>query len=97
MEEIRKELAQAAQIGRAASFTRNRGTGEFVHILGSDWPFLKTMAAKGDDGVPDMFDELGLRREERTEDFVGMLWLDTSSGIFDGDSNLAAVSMFRLD
>jgi hypothetical protein len=58
MEELRKEFAQSSQIGRAASFTRNRGTGEFVHILGSDWPFLKTMATKGDDGVPDMFDEL---------------------------------------
>jgi len=29
-----------------------------VHMLGPDWPFLKTMAAKGDDGVSDMFDEL---------------------------------------
>jgi hypothetical protein len=58
MEEVRKEFAQAGQIGRAASFTRNRGSGDFVHMLGPDWPFLKTMAAKGDDGVPDMFDEL---------------------------------------
>jgi hypothetical protein len=58
MEEFRREFAQAGQIGRAASFTRNRGTGDFVHILGPDWPFLKTMAAKGDDGVSDMFDEL---------------------------------------
>ena len=58
MEEFRNEFAQAGQIGRAASFTRNRGTGDFVHVLGSDWPFLKTMAANGDDGVPDMFHEL---------------------------------------
>ncbi|MFZ0423541.1 MAG: hypothetical protein WAL80_11750 [Xanthobacteraceae bacterium] len=58
IEEVRKEFAQAGQIGRAASFTRNRGTGDFVHMLGPDWPFLKTMAAKGDDGVSDMFDEL---------------------------------------
>jgi hypothetical protein len=58
MAEVRKEFAQAGQIGRAALFTRNRGTGDFVHILGPDWPFLKTMAAKGDDGVPEMFDEL---------------------------------------
>ena len=58
MEEIREEFAQDGQIGRAASFTRNRGTGDFVHMLGPDWPFLKIMAAKGDDGVPDMFDEL---------------------------------------
>jgi hypothetical protein len=58
MEEFRKEFAQAGQIGRASSFTRNRGTGDFVHILGPDWPFLKTMAAEGDDGVTDMFLEL---------------------------------------
>jgi hypothetical protein len=58
IEEVRKEFAQAGQIGRAASFTRNRGAGDFVHMLGPDWPFLKTMAAKGDDGVSDMFDEL---------------------------------------
>jgi hypothetical protein len=58
MEQFRREFAQAGQIGRAASFTRDRGTGDFVHILGPDWPFLKTMAAQGDDGVPDMFDEL---------------------------------------
>lgn len=58
MEEVHKEFAQAGQIGRVASFTRNRGTGDFVHMLGPDWPFLKTMAAKGDDGVSDMFDEL---------------------------------------
>jgi len=58
MEEVRKEFAQTGQIGRAASFIRNRGTGDFVHILGADWPFLKTMAADGDDGVPEMSDEL---------------------------------------
>jgi hypothetical protein len=58
MEEIRKEFAAAGEIGRTASFTRNRGTGDFLHILGPDWPFLKTMAREGDDGVPDMFDEL---------------------------------------
>lgn len=58
MEAFRREFAQDGQIGRAALFTRNRSTGEFVHILGRDWPFLKTMTAKGDDGVPDMFDEL---------------------------------------
>jgi hypothetical protein len=58
MEEFRKEFAQAGQIGRAASFTRNRGSGDFVHLLGPDWPFLKTMADKGDDGVRDMFHEL---------------------------------------
>ncbi|HEY1746968.1 MAG TPA: hypothetical protein VGG11_09445 [Xanthobacteraceae bacterium] len=58
MEEVRKEFAQAGQIGRVGSFTRNRGTGDFVHMLGPDWPFLKTMAADGDDGVPDMFGEL---------------------------------------
>jgi hypothetical protein len=56
--EFRKEFAQAGQVGRAASFTRNRSTGDFVHILGPDWPFLKTMAAEGDDGVSEMFDEL---------------------------------------
>jgi hypothetical protein len=56
--EFRKEFAQAGQIGRATSFTRNRGTGDFVHILGPDWPFLKTMAAKGDDAVPEMYNEL---------------------------------------
>jgi hypothetical protein len=58
MEGMRKELAQAGQLGRTTSFTRNRGKGDFVHILGPDWPFLKTMAAEGDDGVPDMYDEL---------------------------------------
>jgi hypothetical protein len=58
MEEARKEFAQAGQIGRVASFTRDRGTGDFVHVLGPDWPFLKTMAANGDDGVREMFDEL---------------------------------------
>ena len=58
MEEFRKEFAQEGQIGRAASFTRNRSTGEFVHILGRDWSFLKKMATKGDDGVSHMFDEL---------------------------------------
>lgn len=58
LEEVRKEFAEAGQIGRAANLTRNRGTGDFVHILGSDWPFLKTMAAKGDTGVTEMFDEI---------------------------------------
>jgi len=58
LDEFRKELARAGQIGRVASFTRNRGTGDFVHMLGPDWPFLKTMAAEGDNGVRDMFDEL---------------------------------------
>jgi hypothetical protein len=58
MEEVRKEFAQAGHIGRAASFIRNRGTGDFVHMLGPDWPFLNTLAANGDDGVADMFDEL---------------------------------------
>lgn len=53
IEEVRQEFAQAGQIGRAASFTRNRGTGDFVHMLGPDWPFLKTMAALSDDGVAD--------------------------------------------
>jgi hypothetical protein len=58
MEQFRSEFAQAGQIGRAALFVRNRGSGDFVHILGPDWPFLKKMAAEGDDGVPEMFDEL---------------------------------------
>lgn len=58
VEEFRKEFAQEGQIGRASSFIRNRGTGDFVHMLGPDWQFLKRMAAEGDDGVADMFDEL---------------------------------------
>jgi hypothetical protein len=58
LEGFRSEFAQAGQIGRAASFIRNRGTGNFVHMLGPDWPFLKIMATQGDDGVADMFDEL---------------------------------------
>jgi hypothetical protein len=58
MEQFRSEVAQAGQIGRAASFVRNRGPCDFVHILGPDWPFFKKMAAEGDDGVPEMFDEL---------------------------------------
>ena len=58
MDEFCKEFAQDEQIGRVASFIRNRGTGDFVHILGPDWPFLKAMSAKGDDGVPDLFREL---------------------------------------
>jgi hypothetical protein len=52
MEQFRGESPQAGQ------FMRNRGSGEFVHILGPGWPFLKEMAVKGDDGVYDMFDEL---------------------------------------
>jgi hypothetical protein len=56
--EFRGEFARGGQIGGAAAFVRNRGTGDFVHLLASDWPFLKDMRAKGDDGVLEMFDEL---------------------------------------
>ena len=58
LEQFRAEFAQVGQADRADSFIRNRGSGEFVHILGPDWPFAKKMAAEGDDGVPEMFDEL---------------------------------------
>jgi hypothetical protein len=58
IEEFREEFARDGQIGRATAFVRNRGTGDFVHLLGLDWPFLKSMRAKGDDGVLEMFDEL---------------------------------------
>jgi hypothetical protein len=58
MEGFRAEFARDGQIGGAVAFVRNRGTGDFVHLLGPDWPFLKDMSAKGEDGVPKMFDEL---------------------------------------
>jgi hypothetical protein len=58
MEEFRREFARDGQISRAAAFVRNRGRGDFVHLLGPDWPFLKDMRAKGEDGVFEMFDEL---------------------------------------
>ena len=58
MEQIRSEFAHAGQVGGVTPFIRNRGSGDFVHILGSEWPFLKKMAAEGDDGVFDLFGEL---------------------------------------
>ena len=58
MEQIRSEFALAGQIGGEAPFIRNRGSGYFVHMLGSEWPFLKKMAAEGGDGVYEMIDEL---------------------------------------
>jgi len=58
MDLVRKDTASSGEIAAWEPFIRNRGSGEFVHILGSEWPFLKKMAAEGDDGVKDMFREL---------------------------------------
>jgi hypothetical protein len=58
MEIVRSDFARTGQMGAWKPFLRNRGSGDFVHILGPEWPFLKKMAADGDDGVPDMFAEL---------------------------------------
>jgi hypothetical protein len=55
MTQIRNEFALAGQIGEVASFVRNRGSGDFVHLLGEKWPFL---TAEVGDETSDMFDEL---------------------------------------
>lgn len=55
---IREETAHDGKIATWKPFIRNRGSGEFVHILGREWSFVKKMAAEGDDGVRDMFSEL---------------------------------------
>jgi hypothetical protein len=52
---IRTEYALAGKIGGATPFIRNRGSGDFVHLLGTKWPFL---AAEREDETSDMFDEL---------------------------------------
>jgi len=58
MDLVREENARNGEIASWKPFIRNRGSGEFVHILGPEWPFVKKMAADGDDGIRDMFGEL---------------------------------------
>lgn len=55
---LKEQLFRKGVSRDLSPYIRNRGSGDFVHILGPNWPYLKKMAEEGDDGIPNMFDEI---------------------------------------